>query len=256
MKIVVKVSGTVVLKLIENGRVVAERGRRNDISNVFALSIANALKGVSAESKFYYPDRVQLYDPNGNLIKTLSNPTISGMQAVWTDASEDAYTVGSVRIIGKNAYDDVTMEIARGMGLNVTKQDIQTLQVVWIVTLAGALTEPAKQIIQDCFRQGYSTRGNANGIMLRKPDGSLALAGAADAGYPTTGTGANYAFCRVQLSFTPLTDMTIRYIEAIYYTTSPQFTLWSYQLPSDQTLAANSPYTARTEIQIPWNYSV
>jgi hypothetical protein len=256
MKVVVKVRGTVVLKLIENDRVVAERGRRNDISNVFALSIANALRGVSAESKFYYPHQVKLYDPNGNLIKTLSNPTISGMQAVWTDASEDTYTVGSVRIIGKNAYDAVTMEIARGMGLNVTKQDVQTLQVIWIVTLAGALTEPAKQIIQDCFNQGYSTRGNANGVMLRKPDGSLALAGAADTGYPTTGTGANYAFCRVQLSFTPLTNVTIRYIDAIYYTTYPQFTLWSYQLPSDQTLAANSPYTARTEIQIPWNYSV
>jgi hypothetical protein len=256
MKIVVKVRGAVVLRLIENGRVVAERGGRNDISNIFALSIANALKGVSAESKFYYPHQVRLYDPNGNLIKTLSDPTISGMQAVWTDSSGDTYTVGSVKIIGKNAYDAVTMEIAKKDGLGVTKQDVQTLQVIWIVTLAGALMEPAKQIIQDCFKQGYSTRGNANGVMLRKPDGSLALAGAADAGYPTTGTGVDYAFCRVQLSFTPSTDMTIRYIDAIYYTTYPQFTLWSYQLPSDETLAANSPYTARTEIRIPWNYSV
>jgi hypothetical protein len=256
MRVIVKVRGTVVLRLIENGRVVAEYGGKNDISNVFAMSIANAMRGVSGENKFYYPDRVQLYDPNGNLIKTLSNPTISGMQATWTDTSSDAYTVGSVKIIGKNAYDAVTMEIARKMGLNVTKLDVQALQVIWTVTLSGALLEPAKQIIQDCFGQGYSTRGNANGIMLRKPDGSLALAGAADTGYPTTGTGANYAFCRVQLSFTPTSDMTIRYIDAIYYTTSPQFSLWSYQLPSDQTVTANTPYTSRTEIQIPWNYSV
>ena len=256
MKIVVKVRGTVALRLIENGRIVAEYGGRNDISSAFAISIVNAMRGVSSENKFYYPDQVQLYDPNGNLIKTLTNPTISGMQATWTDTSSQAYTVASVKIIGKNAYDTVTFEIARKTGLNVTKQDIQTLQVIWTVTLSGALLDPAKQIIQDCFRQGFSTRGNANGIMLRNPDGSLALAGAADAGYPTTGTGANYAFCRVQLSFTPASDMTIRYIDAIYYTTSPQFSLWSYQLPSDQTVTANTPYTARTEIQVPWNYSV
>jgi hypothetical protein len=255
MKLEVRVEGKVTIRLIEKGKVVKEVEAKNAVSNNFAVSLANAMAGTSSTNKFYYPNQVQLYDSAGSLITTLSNPSISGLQATWTDTSTQAYTVASVKIIGKNAYDTTTAEIAKATGLNVSKAADQALQVVWTVSISGPLGSTALQIIQDCFMQGYSTRGNANGVMLRKPDGSMALAGQAASGYPATGTGANYAYCRVQMTVTPSADTTVRYIDAIYYTTYPQFTMWTYQLPSDATLAANTTYTVRTEIQFPWNYT-
>jgi len=256
MKVALKVKGKVTVRVLQKGKVVKETVVGNAISNVFALSLANALRGTSSANKFFYPNIVQLYDAGGALIKSLSPATISGLQATWQDASNQAYTVASVKIIGKNAYDAETKEIAKATGLNVTKAADQVLQVIWTVSVTGAVMSMALQIIQDCFIQGYSTRGNANGIMLRKADGSMALAGQAASGYPQTGTGASYAYCVVQFSVTPVSDVTVKYIDAIYYTTSPQFSLWSYELPSSVTLSANTPYTIRTEIQFPWDYTV
>ena len=255
MELKVKVEGKVVIRLIERGKVAREAEAKNEVSNNFAISLANAMRGTSADNKFYYPDQVQLYDASGALIKTLGAPTISGLQATWTDTSAQAYTVASVKIIGKNAYDTVTMEIARATGLNVSKAADQVLQVVWTVSISGPLLGTALQIIQDCFKQGYSTRGYANAIGLRAPDGSaVALIGAAT-GYPTTGTGANYAFCRVQATYTPTTVQTVRYVDGYYQTATEGLGLWTYQLSSDVALAANTTYTFRTEIQFPWNYT-
>jgi hypothetical protein len=251
----VKVEGKVTIRLIERGKVVKEAEAKNDISNNFAISLANAMHGTSSDNKFYYPSQVQLYDANGNLITTLSNPSISGLQATWADNSAQAYTVASVKIIGKNAYDTVTMEIARATGLNVSKAADQVLQVIWTVSISGPLQQLALQIIQDCFAQGYSTRGNANRILIRDSSGNALASIALSSGYPTTGTGSNYAYCRVQGTYTPSAQQTVRYIDGAYYDGTTTTTLWSYQLSSDVTLAANTTYTFRTEIQFPWNYT-
>jgi hypothetical protein len=255
MELKVKVEGKVTIRILERGKVVKEAGAKNAVSNIFAMSLANAMRGTSADNKFYYPDQVQLYDSAGNLIKTLGAPTISGLQATWTDTSAQAYTVASVKIIGKNAYDTITMEIAKAVGLNVSKAADQALQVIWTVSISGTLTGTALQIIQDCFIQGYSTRGYANAIGLRAPDGSAVALVGASAGYPTTGTGANYAYCRVQATYTPPTSQTVRYVDGYYQTATGGLGLWTYQLSSDVTLAPNTTYTLRTEIQFPWDYT-
>jgi hypothetical protein len=255
MKLEVKVEGKVTVRVLERGKVVKEVEAKNAISNNFAISLANAMHGTSADNKFYYPSQVQLYDSGGSLITTLSNPSISGLQATWTDTSAQAYTVASVKIIGKNAYDTVTLEIAKATGLNVSKTSDQVLQVIWSVSISGPLWQLANLIIQDCFMQGYSTRGYANRILLRDPSGNSLASIALSSGYPTTGTGANYAYCRVQGTYTPSASQTVRYVDGAYYDGTTTTILWSYQLSSDVTLAANTTYTFRTEIQFPWNYT-
>ena len=254
MKVKVRVEGKVTIRILERGKVVKEAEAKNAVSNNFAISLANAMRGTSADNKFYYPDQVQLYDSAGNLIKTLAAPAISDLQATWTDTSAQAYTVASVKIIGKNAYDAVTMEIAKATGLNVSKAAEQALQVIWTVSISGPLAGTALQIIQDCFRQGYSTRGYANAVGLRAPDGSAVALIGASAGYPTTGTGASYAYCRVQATYTPFATQTVRYVDGYYQTATEGLGLWTYQLSSDVTLQANTTYALRTEIQFPWDY--
>jgi hypothetical protein len=255
MKLEVKVEGKVTVRVLERGKVVKEVEAKNAVSSNFAISLANAMRGTSADNKFYYPSQVQLYDSGGALITTLSNPSISGLQATWTDTSAQAYTVASVKIIGRNAYDTVTMEIAKATGLNVSKTADQVLQVIWSVSISGPLWQLANLIIQDCFMQGYSTRGYANRILLRDASGNALASIALSTGYPTTGTGASYAYCRVQGTYTPSAQQTVRYVDGAYYDGTTTTILWSYQLSSDVTLAANTAYTFRTEIQFPWNYT-
>ena len=242
------------IRLIERGKVVKEAEAKNEVSRFFALSLANAMRGTSASYPFYYPWKVQLFDSAGALITELTSPSISGMQATWTDTSTQAYTVASVKIIGANAYSELQNEIARATGLNVSKAADQVLQVIWTVSISGPLTSTALQIIQDCFVRGYSTRGYANAIGLRAPDGSAVALIGASADYPVSDATANYAYCRVQATYTPTTQQTVRYVDGYYQTATEGLGLWTYQLSSDVTLQANTTYTFRTEIQFPFNY--
>ena len=254
MELKVKVEGKVTVRLIERGKVVKEMKAKNAISRFFALSLANAMRGTSASYLFYYPWKVQLFNSAGALITELTSPSISGMQATWTDTSEQAYTVASVKIIGANAYSELQNEIARATGLNVSKAAGQALQVVWSVSISGPLWQLALQIIQDCFVRGYSTRGSANRILLRDPNGNALASIALSADYPVSDTTANYAFCRVQGTYTPSAQQTVRYVDGAYYDGTTTTILWSYQLTSDVTLQVNTTYTFRSEIQFPFNY--
>ena len=254
MELKVRVEGKVTVRVLERGKVVKEVEAKNEVSRFFALSLANAMRGTSASYPFYYPWKVQLYGSAGGLITELTSPSISGLQATWTDTSAQAYTVASVKIIGTNAYSELQNEIARATGLNVSKAADQALQVIWSVSISGPLSSTALQIIQDCFRQGYSTRGSTNRILIRDPNGNALASIALSADYPVSDATTSYAYCRAQGTYTPSAQQTVRYIDGAYYDGTTTTILWSYQFPSDVTLAANTTYTVRTEIQFLFNY--
>ena len=109
MKEKVAARGFISIKLIDRktGKVVEERKLENDLHAGFATAVCGELAG---EENIYLGrlDTAELYDANGNLIKTLSPPSVlerasysdhEEVHAKWEDRSSDSYTVDKVYIL-------------------------------------------------------------------------------------------------------------------------------------------------------------